>query len=137
MLMGGLSALPKKTFVSIGTPKYMIKKIRDPLSRQLGLLCQISLPQIATGVKPHFRWMSAHEQKQEDPDNNYMWLIIAAEPYKSIGFKVQKKDVDLRHDKAIEWFDPDSKDYWLQIMFKSERDQRLANVPGLAPGARK
>jgi splicing factor 3A subunit 2 len=44
--------------------------------------------------------MSAYEQKIDDPpDKNFQYLLIAAEPYKTCGFKLQAREVDRREDK--------------------------------------
>ena len=130
----GFGGVPKKSFITIGTPEYELKKIRDPLTKQLGLSVHITFPQIVPGIEPHYRWLSAYEQHNEEPDINYMWLVIAAEPYKSVAFKISKKDMDSFTDKHYEFWDPDSKNYWLQFIFRSELQQHQANVPGLAPG---
>ena len=133
----GFGGVPKKSFITIGTPQYEMKKILDPLTKQVGLLAHISLPQIAPGVTPHHRWLSAYEQHAETPDNNFMWLVVAAEPYKSVAFKLPRKDVDASSDKTVEFFEPDNKNYWLQVLFKNAQQTRLENVPGLAPGLRR
>jgi splicing factor 3A subunit 2 len=77
--------------------------------------------------------MSAFEQKVEDPDKNFQYLVVAAEPYQTCGFKLQSKEVDRREGRYWTWFDEDSKEFWIQIMFKTEREERFTGVPGLAP----
>ena len=34
--------------------------------------------------------MSAYEQRLEPPDRNWQYLLFAAEPYETMGFKVQR-----------------------------------------------
>lgn len=123
----------KKNVVKIGRPGYEVTKTRDPVTRQLGLLFHLQYPEITRGVEPRVRFMSAFEQKIEAPDKEFQYVVIAAEPYNTCGFKIQAKDIDRSEDKYWHWFDPDSKEFWLQITFKTEREERYAGVPGMAP----
>jgi splicing factor 3A subunit 2 len=123
----------KKQMIKIGRPGYKITKIQDPLTRQQGLLFQLQFQEITPGVVPRVRFMSAFEQKIEEPDNKYQYLVVAAEPYQTCGFKLQAKEVDRRDGQYWTWFDEDSKEFWVQIMFKTEREERFSGVPGLAP----
>lgn len=123
----------RRNLVKIGRPGYKITKIRDPLTRQNGLLFQLQYPEITPGIKPRVRFMSAFEQKVEEPDKAYQYLLVAAEPYETCAFKLQAREVDRREDKFFEWFDEDSKEFWVQVLFKTEREERFSRVPGLAP----
>jgi len=127
----------RKNVVKIGRPGYKITKTRDPLTRQLGLLFQLQYPEAAPGVKPRVRFMSAFEQKVDEPDKNYQYLLVAAEPYETCGFKLQAKEVDRRDGRFWTWFDEDSKEFWLQVMFKTEREERYSGVPGMAPAPKR
>lgn len=49
---------------------------------------QIDYPEIAEGIGPRHRFMSAYEQRIEPPDRRWQYLLIAAEPYETIAFKV-------------------------------------------------
>ncbi|KAF2234634.1 hypothetical protein EV356DRAFT_484965 [Viridothelium virens] len=135
--VGGVGQIAiKKNMVKIGRPGYKITKTRDPLTRQHGLLFQLLYPEITEGVIPRIRFMSAFEQKIDDPpDKNYQYLLVAAEPYETCGFKLQAREVDKSAERFWTWFDKDAKEFWINIMFKTERDERYSNVPGLAPSA--
>ncbi|KAI9700183.1 MAG: hypothetical protein M1820_006851 [Bogoriella megaspora] len=137
--VGGIGQVAvKRNTIKIGHPGYKITKTRDPLTRQLGLLFQLQFPEISEGIKPRVRFMSAYEQKVEEPDKRFQYLVVAAEPYNNSGFKIQAREVDRREGKYWEWFDGDSKVFWIYVPFKTERDERYSNVPGLAPsGPRK
>ena len=126
----------RKNVIKIGRPGYRITKIRDPMTRQNGLLFQFQFPEITPGVVPRVRFMSAYEQKVEDPDPNYQYIIVAGEPYETIAVKLQAREVDRRDNKFFQWFDEDNKEFWVQLLFKTERDERYSAVPGLAPGRR-
>jgi len=125
----------KKNFMKIGQPGYKITKMRDPVTRQPGMLFQLQFPQITRGIKPRFRFMSTWEQKVEAADKRFQYLIVAAEPYESVAFKIQSREVDRREGKLWTHWDPDTKQYSLQFFYKTEREERYAGVPGLAPGA--
>lgn len=124
----------RKNVIKIGRPGYKITKTRDPVTRQHGLLFQLQYPEITQNVVPRVRFMSAFEQKIEDPpDKSYQYMLVAAEPYETCGFKLQAREIDRREDKYWTWFDADQKEFWIQITFKTEREERYSGVPGLAP----
>jgi len=50
---------------------------------------QIDYPEIAEGIRPRHRFMSAYEQHIEPPDRQWQYLLFAAEPYETIAFKVR------------------------------------------------
>ncbi|KAK3077731.1 hypothetical protein LTS18_009463 [Coniosporium uncinatum] len=128
----------KKNVVKIGRPGYKITKIRDPLTRQVGMLYQLMYPEITPGITPRVRFMSAYEQKVDDPDKTFQYMLVAAEPYETCGFKLQAREIDRKDDRFWTWFDEDTKEFYIQILFKTERDERYSNVPGLGPsGPRK
>ena len=71
-MIGQQLIAPRKNLIKIGRPGYKITKIRDPVTRQLGLLFQLQYPEIGTELMPRYRFMSAFEQRVEiPPDKNY------------------------------------------------------------------
>lgn len=54
----------------------------------LAMSLQIDYPEIAEGIMPRHRFMSAYEQRIEPPDRRWQYLLMAAEPYETIAFKV-------------------------------------------------
>ncbi|KAK6495335.1 hypothetical protein TWF481_003359 [Arthrobotrys musiformis] len=138
--MIGQQIAVKKNLLKVGRPGYKITKCRDPVTRQQGLLFQLQYPEIGTEIHPRYRFMSAFEQKVEQPpDKDFQYLLVAAEPYETVGFKLQAREVDRTPGKFWTHYDKDTKEFFLQLFFKTEREQRYAGVPGLAPsaGARK
>lgn len=111
----------KKVTVKIGRPGYKVTKVRDPITKQLGLLFQIQYPEIADTIKPRYRFMSAYEQHIEAPNKQHQYLLFAAEPYETIAFKVQSKEIDKQEGKFWTHWDTDSKQYSLQFLFKNEK----------------
>lgn len=134
LMPAAMNVQVKRNVVKIGRPGYKITKIRDPLTRQHGLLFQLQYQEITPGEVPRVRFMSAFEQKVDNPpDKNYQYLLVAAEPYQTCGFKLQSREVDRSEGRFWTWFDSDSKEFWMQVMFKTEREERYSGVPGLAP----
>lgn len=126
----------KKQMIKIGRPGYKITKIRDPFTRQQGLLFQLQYPEITPGTAPKIRFMSAYEQQIEEPDKSFQYMLVHAEPYEICGFKLQAREVDKKEGRFWQWFDEDSKEFWVQLLFKTERDERYSNVPGLSASRR-
>lgn len=106
-----------KKFVKIGRPGYQVAKQRDPETMQQSLLFQIDYPEIAPDIKPRHRFMSAFEQRVEAPDRAWQYLLFAAEPYETIAFKVPAREIDKGHDKLWTVWNPDSKQFFLQLHF--------------------
>lgn len=111
---------PKRNIIKIGRPGYKVIKIKDPVTRQMGMLYRIHYPQIAINARPMHRFMSAFEQKVDPmpPNRIYQYLLFAAEPYETIGFKINNYELDQHESKYWSYWDPDSKVYFVQIMFK-------------------
>lgn len=127
----------KKNMVKIGRPGYKITKVRDTVTRQQGLLFQLQYPEmVAPDATPKVRFMSAFEQRVDDPpDKNFQYMLVAAEPYETCGFKLQAREIDRSEDRYWTWWDADLKEFWVQVMFLTEREERYVGVPGL-PGRR-
>uniref|UniRef100_A0A8D2NTP2 Splicing factor 3a subunit 2 n=1 Tax=Zosterops lateralis melanops TaxID=1220523 RepID=A0A8D2NTP2_ZOSLA len=74
-----------KKFVKIGRPGY---KGESGVARRT-LMGSIDYPEIAESIMPRHRFMSAYEQRIEPPDRRWQYLLMAAEPYETIAFKVR------------------------------------------------
>jgi splicing factor 3A subunit 2 len=123
-----LNTIQRKMFIRIGRPGYRVTKIRDPESieqnggrRLEGLLVQVYLPQIKEGVIPRKRFMSGWEQKKEQPNRNYQYLVVAAEPYETIAFRIPAREIlseesDWRGWSWTHW-DKETKQFSFQFMF--------------------
>eukprot|EP00026_Physarum_polycephalum_P015823 Phypoly_transcript_16600.p1 GENE.Phypoly_transcript_16600~~Phypoly_transcript_16600.p1 ORF type:complete len:261 (+),score=34.86 Phypoly_transcript_16600:41-784(+) len=117
---------PLKT-VKIGRPGYRVTKQRDPETAQLSLLFQIDYPEIEEGLQPRHRFMSAYEQKIDQPDKNYQYLLFAAAPYETIAFKIPNKEIergtgggDPSKARFYTNWDADKKTFTVQLYFKKE-----------------
>lgn len=110
-----------KKFVKIGRPGYRVTKQLDAELNQQSLLFQIDYPEIAENILPRHRFMSAYEQKIEPPDRRWQYLLFAAEPYETIGFKVPSREVDKVDDKFWTLWNKESKQFFLQFAFKVDQ----------------
>ncbi|KZT30752.1 hypothetical protein NEOLEDRAFT_34094 [Neolentinus lepideus HHB14362 ss-1] len=114
--------IQRKVFLIIGRPGYRVTKVRDRDTGKEGMMVQVHLPQIKPGVIPRKRFMSAWEQKKEPPNKNYQYLIVAAEPYETIAFRIPAREIEDETDDAGYWnwshWDPDTKQYTFQFMFR-------------------
>ena len=70
------------------------RKARENTGGRIGLLVKVHLPEIKEGVKPMHRFMSSFEQRIEPQSREWQYLVVAAEPYETIAFKLQSKEVD-------------------------------------------
>ncbi len=66
--------------------------------------------------------MSAFEQRIDLPPNRaYQYLLVAAVPYETMGFKIPAKEINSAEGKFFAYWDRDLKLYVIQIMFKAEQ----------------
>ncbi|KAG1757767.1 hypothetical protein EDB19DRAFT_1891463 [Suillus lakei] len=116
------SNVQRKVFLKIGRPGYRVTKVRDKDTGKEGMMVQVHLPQIKADVIPRRRFMSAWEQKREPPNKAYQYLIVAAEPYETIAFRIPAREIEDEADDAGYWnwsyWDPDTKQYSFQFMFR-------------------
>lgn len=89
----------------IGQPGYKVVKQKDPETNQKSLLFEIEYPQILFKQKPKYRLMSAYEQRVEKPNSKYQYLLVAAEPYETIGFKIPNIQIDFSEGRYFEAWD--------------------------------
>ncbi|KHJ79321.1 hypothetical protein OESDEN_21034, partial [Oesophagostomum dentatum] len=121
-----------RKFVKIGRPGYKVTRERDPATGQQALLFQIDYPEIAEGVQPRHRFMSAYEQKIQPPDKRWQYLLFAAEPYETIGFKIPSREVD-KSEKFWTMWNKDTKQFFLQVAFRLDSRINDNEVPPAPP----
>lgn len=118
----------KRNIIRIGRPGYKIQKIRDDKGR-MGLFFQLSFPEIEKGNKPRYRIMSAWEQRVETPDKNWNYLVINADPYETVAFKIESREIDTKDETFFEYWDMPT--YSLQFFWASDTEAKFRGVPGL------
>lgn len=126
-----------KKFVKIGRPGYKVTKQRDPETGQQSLLFQIDYPEIAEGIGPRHRFMSAYEQRIEPPDRRWQYLLLAAEPYETIAFKVPSREIDKAENRFWTHWNRETKQFFLQFHFKMEKAVPQSSGPPPAAGVKR
>ncbi|KAL6063121.1 hypothetical protein STEG23_037773 [Scotinomys teguina] len=126
-----------KKFVKIGRPGYKVTKQRDTEMGQQSLLFQIDYPEIAEGIMPRHRFMSAYEQRIEPPDRRWQYLLMAAEPYETIAFKVPSREIDKAEGKFWTHWNRETKQFFLQFHFKMEKPPAPPSLPAGPPGVKR
>lgn len=120
-----------RKFVKIGRPGYKVTKqlAKHAIGghRQQSLLFQVDYPEIAEGITPRHRFMSAYEQRVEPPNKKYQYLLFAAEPYETVSFKVPSRDIDRSSDERFwTYWNSTTKQFFMQFHYKIDRGGGLA-----------
>lgn len=110
---------PRPSVMKIGRPGYKVIKLRDPITKYNGLLFQIHYPS-PTMFTPKYRLMSAFEQRIEIPNKDYQYLVVAADPYEAVSFKIPNKPLDKAPEHLFSWWDPDSRIFIVQVLFLAD-----------------
>mmetsp|Transcript_32807 Transcript_32807/g.82335 ORF Transcript_32807/g.82335 Transcript_32807/m.82335 type:complete len:223 (-) Transcript_32807:240-908(-) len=116
--------LVKKKTVKIGRPGYRVSKQIDEVTGQRSLLFQIDYPDIVDDLQPRHRFMSTYEQKIETPDRNFQYILFAAEPYETIGFKIPNWEIvreQNRPDSLFTSWNREKKTFTLRLYFKTDQ----------------
>ena len=127
----------KRRTVKIGRPGYRVTKQREAGTNQKSLLFELDYPQIEPRIRPRFRLMSSYEQRQEQPDERFQYLLVAAEPYETVAFKIPNQEIDFSEDKHFTHWDENSHKYSLQITFKDKKKDKNAKEIGPKPMPKK
>lgn len=100
-----------KLINAIGKPGYKLSKIFNSDFTQLSLLIEIFYDEIEKNIVPVHKIVFAHEQNVEKKDENFKYLVVAAEPYETIGFKLSNKSIDYSEDNYKYKWDSENKVY--------------------------
>lgn len=118
---------PKKQSLIIGRPGYTLTKIRDPESMSFGLLLEIEYPEIKSSSRPRHRFISTYEQNIEPKDDKFQYVVLAAEPYENVSFKIPNMPIDQNSVDAV--WDSQAKVFVLQFLFTEKKEKILAPLP--------
>ena len=114
---GGTSHMTK---VKIGRPGYEVSKSRDPETNERCLTFELHYPELddARNRQPRHRFMSAYEQRVETPpDGNCQYLLVACDPYETVGFKIPNEKIDRGEGKFVTNWDVQAKVFTLTLHF--------------------
>ena len=106
-----------------------ITKLKDADTNQRSILFEIEFQEIKKDVIPRYRVMSCFEQKIETPDQNYQYVIFAAEPYENIAFKIPNLEIDNADDKYYCNWDSEKKIYTVHLYFRERRIVQIDTTP--------
>lgn len=119
----------KKT-IKIGRPGYNVAKIIDPTTGQRCLLFQLIFPDITHGTQPLYRFVSAFEQKVDLPfDRAYQYILFAAEPYETVGFKIPNLPIDKSQGKFETNWDRERSVFMLKLYFLQKEEASIPLPP--------
>lgn len=133
----------KRSWRKIGRPQFKVTKIRDTKTLRMGMLVHVQLPKI-TVREPFFRLMSYHELTQKNQNvagsflhrekhdyeteddldpSKWQYVVVSAEPYENIAValplaKIIEKPKEGMADNFWWFWDEDSKEFFLQMLFK-------------------
>ena len=120
--------VPPKRFTKIGRPNYTLSHVMNDALDLKGVYIDIDYPEIAQNVTPCIRIMSAYEQRVEVPDPDYQYVVIAAEPYETISFKVPNLEIIRTEESgAFELWEPRTKKLTLQL-YLTQRTQKALPI---------
>ncbi len=118
--------VPKRQTIKIGRPGYRVIKQKEAQTGQRSLIFELEYPQIAPKIKPRFRIVSCYQQKRENPDERFQYLLVAAEPYETVAFKIPNLEIDFSEGKHFTHWDENTHKYSLQLTFKDKKKQETA-----------
>lgn len=105
-----------QTTRKVGIPRYQIQKIKDSETNKMGFQIELSIPKFNSPIPPMYRIMSTYEQTIEPINSDYQYLVLVAEPYENVAFKIPSKPID--EDKSWDFYNKTKNSYNLQLMFK-------------------
>lgn len=112
-----VGAQPKSNVVveapKMGNPEFKVYNKKVEGVENYKILFEIYYPEIKKHTQPKFRIVSTYEQSVEPPNPEFQYLVVAAIPYNSVGFKIPNVPI-LIEDTLEEWNHKDKK-YTVQI----------------------
>ena len=104
-----------------GTPGYRIVKQFDPATARLSLLFSLSYPLVPRGQQPRHRFMSTFEQQREARDAAHQYIVVAAEPYQVVAFKVPNQELERGEGGVISHWNEEQHTLTLHVTFKAQQ----------------
>ena len=87
-------SIEKIQYIKIGIPEYKVVNETD-LGEIISTKIEVNYQGIVNNEIPAYRICNPFEQKMEKPDKDYLYLLIAANPYETICFKIP--EVNIKH----------------------------------------
>ncbi len=67
--------------------------------------------------------MSSYEQRLEDPDRGFQYVLFACEPYETVGFKVPNEHVDKKEGSFFTNWDRTAKKFSCSFQFVNNDEE--------------
>ena len=67
--------------------------------------------------------MSTFEQQVEKRDEKIQYLLVAAEPYETVAFKIPNEPIDRSHERFFTHWDPETNLFYLQFYFAKKASE--------------
>ena len=106
-----------QNLIKIGLPGYRLKKMFDSELGQFVLDFEVEYKAIIEDQKPACRIVNAFEQQIEVPDERYLYLLFAADPYDTICFKIPNKKIDNSSGKFVQIWNKKKKLFHVTITY--------------------
>lgn len=107
-----------KNLSRIGLPAYTIQKEVDPITAEQKIHFEVHYGEIIDGTQPDYRIINAFEQKMEAPDNSYLYLLFAADPYETICVKIPNKRIKTEGNYTRKLWDRKSRRFYVTIWYE-------------------
>mmetsp|Transcript_16872 Transcript_16872/g.47572 ORF Transcript_16872/g.47572 Transcript_16872/m.47572 type:complete len:228 (+) Transcript_16872:63-746(+) len=117
---------PRRT-QKIGRPGYRVTKQVHSETGQKSLFFEIDYARIEEGLQPRTRIMSSWEQSVEPKNPNFQYLLVAAEPYETIAFKIPNAPLEKVGGMVPSW-DRERLQFRVTLVF-----QNTPPTPAAAP----
>ena len=112
----------------IGRPGFRVERETDTTTGNRILRFEIDFPRIEHGIQPRHRLMSAYEQKIEKADDKWQYLLVAAIPYQTIGFKIPNEKIDRRPGKFSTSWNEGTHVFVISLQYENKNDATLPEI---------
>jgi len=75
-------------------PSHNVLKYSDPAVGKRAVCITVQVPNVPAGASPSHRLMNSHEQRVEPVNPKVLYLLVACEPYKTVGFKIPTQGLE-------------------------------------------
>uniref|UniRef100_A0A7S4UCX1 Matrin-type domain-containing protein n=1 Tax=Paramoeba aestuarina TaxID=180227 RepID=A0A7S4UCX1_9EUKA len=107
--------IPQRKTRKIGRPGYKVTKQVNSETQQKSLFFEIEYTQIEEGLQPRTRVVSTWDQTVEAKDPRFQYLLVAAEPYETIAFKIPNAKLD---GPVVPSWDRDSLKFQIELHYE-------------------
>lgn len=108
---------------TIGLPQYDVVKQYCPDTGHHAIAFKIHYPFIEQGLRPRYELLSVFQQKVEQPDPRFQYLVFAAEPYNNMAVKIP--NVPRAAKRILTDWDTTTKTFILQMGFSDDFESKF------------